>query len=314
MGKTVAHTYCPRLWEEIFIDDNGSVFACCHKKPAKIGTIYKDPLKEICNNECMRNLRKASLGGKLSCFKNCTLLRKDLIVYRKRPLFVRYNDLKRLKILFGEACNIKCIMCWQNNRNKKVLSFGSVIKNVDISPFEEIEIQGGEPLFIEEAKQFFEYAILKNKKISFMTNGMLIDKNWAKKIALHSSFVCFSLNGATEKTHELINRGSNWKKVLRNIRLIKKMRGLYRTPLKLLGHMTIVPQNMGEIPLFVNKCKQLDFDLVDFGFDERIFTYMRNISSENLAILRCQIQSALNKSRSAHFAVAVHRLKYLGLL
>src|ERR1700733_6357343 len=159
MQSTKNNTFCYRLWHEAFIDKDGSVFSCCNYKPRAIGNIYQNKLKDIYNNEIIQDLRKKSLDGKLECFANCTLLDKTRTELPKKRSIIKYaTDLKRLKILFGEACNISCIMCWQDHKDKSSLNVAKLIENVDLKPFENIELQGGEPLLTPAAKIFFDHA------------------------------------------------------------------------------------------------------------------------------------------------------------
>ena len=193
-------TYCPRLWDEIFIDKTGQVYSCCHWKPASIGSIYETPLRELCNNKVIRAFRGESLDGNLACFRGCTLLDKNEIRMEREGSSIDYGELRRIKILFAETCNIHCVMCWQDGRSKESLDYDTLIRNVDLEPFESIEIQGGEPLCIKAAKKFFDYAASKGKKISLLTNGLLVNDEWAERFARHSRFVYFSLNAATKHT------------------------------------------------------------------------------------------------------------------
>lgn len=271
-------TYCPRLWEEIYIDEEGRIFACCHNKPAAFGTIYNEELRDIYNNAIARKFRNQSLSGALRCFRSCKLLsmeERDREPDRSLSDSAEYSDLKRLKILFGEACNIECIMCWQDSSSRTFLNCEKLIRNVDITPFEGIELQGGEPLFIEGAKRYFEFAASEGKRISFLTNGTIMTDEWAEKIAKHSSFIYFSLNAATREMHELINKGSSWERVLRNIQKVREARDRYHTDLKILGHMTIITKNLREIPLFIENFREFGVDAIDFGFDLRVPFYLK---------------------------------------
>ena len=182
-GTSNSGTYCPRLWDEAFVDEQGRVYTCCHCLPEVLGSIYHQTLRDISNNDTIQRLRRDSLESRLACYGNCTLLDKSADVERKEHLEIDYGELKRLKLMFGEACNIECIMCWQDSRNTLALDFERMKENLDLEPFSSIEIQGGEPLFIPSAKTFFEYAAARGKKISFLTNGMMVSEEWAEKIA-----------------------------------------------------------------------------------------------------------------------------------
>ncbi len=305
-------TFCPRLWNEVFINKEGGVFTCCHKKPHVLGNIYHEKLQDICNNRIIQDLRQESLTGRLACYNSCTILRKDKDVALKVNLKINYSDLKRMKISFADVCNINCIMCGRNLRDKKSLDFETIKRQVDLSPFSNIEIQGGEPLFIEEAKKFFDHASSLNKKVSFLTNGILINDEWAKKIALYSSFVYFSLNAATKETHEFINRGSKWEVVLENIQKVHRARNALHTAVKIIGHMTIVRRNVKEIPLFINIFKKLGFDSINFGYNIQVPFYLK-CHPFKLIRLRQKIKDAIKNSDDP-LSISDYRLKLLRLI
>jgi MoaA/NifB/PqqE/SkfB family radical SAM enzyme len=108
-----------------------------------------------------------------------------------------------------------------------------------------------------------------------LTNGTLIDDKWAIKIAAHSSFIYFSINAATKETHEYINRGSKWELVLDNIRKVGEARKSLSSGLKIVGHMTIVPKNVAEVPLFIRGFRELGFDKINFGYDWKVPFYLK---------------------------------------
>jgi len=304
-------TYCPRLWDEAFIDEEGRVYVCCHCLPEVLGSIYEQPLREICNNGTIRRLRRESLEGRLACFRNCTLLDKSAAVERKQHLEIEYDELKRLKLMFGEACNIDCIMCWQDSRNTLALDFDRMRENLDLGPFTSIELQGGEPLFIPSAVDFFDHAAAAGKKISFLTNGMMVTEAWAEKIARHSDFVHFSLNAATKETHELVNAGSRWERVLDCIRRVREARERLGTEVRICGHMTIVKQNLEEIDLFIGTFPELGFDAIDFGIDQPVVNHLR-LHFLRKRDLRRRVRAAL--ANSAHpGGINDLRLRILGL-
>jgi MoaA/NifB/PqqE/SkfB family radical SAM enzyme len=302
------------LWDEAYINEKGDVYSCCHARPGVIGNIHHSSLREIHNSEQVQRFREESLAGRLGCFARCTLLKKDEIEPVAKPLNADFSELRRVKIMFGEGCNINCVMCPQNSRSRDYLDFDVLVRNVDLTHFELIELQGGEPLFIEPAKRYFDYAAAHGKKISFLTNGILVNDEWAEKISLHSTFVYFSLNAATRETHEAINRGSHWERVIANIQRVRAARERTGSGVRILGHMTIIPENLGEIPHFIQRHAELGFDAVDFGYDLGVPAHLRSI--RNLLLkrkLRREIRETIDRLPDPA-SVETHRLELLGLV
>lgn len=311
MSQSKKNTYCHRLWDEIFINEWGNIYSCCHQRPGKFGNIKNIKLIDIVNCDKIKNYREKSLKGKLHCFKHCNLLHKREILNLKSSSIIDYSELKRIKISFGQGCNINCIMCWQNSKSKRNLDYKKIAENVDITPFESIEIQGGEPLFIPSAKKFFDYIASKGKKVSLLTNGTLINKKWAEKIALHSDFINISLNAATKQTHEFINRGSRWESVLNNIQKLHNAREVLKTNLLIYGHMTIVRQNLMEISMFIERFRDFGFDTIEFGVDFRVPFYLK-LHPKKKRIIHLNVKEALEKCKDKYL-VDTLRLQKLGI-
>ncbi len=307
------HTFCPRLWDEFYIDEKGDVYSCCHAKPKALGNLHEQTLEQICNGETIQALRRESLEGRLGCYEKCTLLDKNELKPVEMPLTIDYGDVKRLKVMFGEGCNIGCIMCPQNHKSKVALDADLLAQQVDLAPFESIELQGGEPIFIESARKFFDHAASQGKKVSFLTNGILVSEQWADRIALHSGFVYFSLNGATKATHEKVNKGSKWENVLKNVQRVRAARAKHGTDVRILGHMTTIPENYAEVPAFIAQYPEFGFDAIDFGYDWAMPKYLRSeVGLLQRRKLKQEVQAAL-KGVADPGQVITHRLKKLGL-
>ena len=143
---------------------------------------------------------------------------------------------------------------------------------------------------------------------------MLLNDLWIEKIVKNSSFIYISLNAATKKTHELINKGSNWEVVLENIKKLNKAKEKFNSGLDIHGHMTLVNENLEEIPLFIKSFKNLGFDSIDFGFDKSIPLFLRKnkVFSKKL---RSEIKESLNSvDNTTKSNINTHRLKLLKLI
>ena len=114
------NTYCPLLWSDVYIAPKGDVYSCCHRKPSSIGNINEDKLENIYNNAVIQRLRQESLDGKLECYEQCTIIDKHAKHKAPKTTTVKYADLRKLKIEFGELCNISCVMCWQDHKNSRL--------------------------------------------------------------------------------------------------------------------------------------------------------------------------------------------------
>jgi wyosine [tRNA(Phe)-imidazoG37] synthetase (radical SAM superfamily) len=140
---------------------------------------------------------------------------------------------------------------------------------------------------------------------------MLIDQIWAETIARNAGFISVSINAATEKTHEKINRGSSWKRVLANIQNIRNVCRQQQRHVAIIGRMTIVKENLNEISQFINEYRDLGFDEIDFGYDTRVVPYLACHPIKK-KIIREKIKEAVLNSDIVDFC-RLQRLQPLGL-
>ncbi len=262
--------YCPHLWRTVTIDHKGDVFHCCKINPLNLGSIYEKHLSERLNTPEIQSVREKSLHGTLPCYADCNLIRKPCDAASDLTKACDYNRLTDLYVDFGMKCNICCVMCKQREKyktDKRGLTCAILKKNIDYSPFQHIYLQGGEPLYIEECLKFMDYLSSIGKKYSLLTNGLLIPDSMAKKLASNADLISISLNAATKNTHEIVNEGSSWEKVLENIASVRKYRQEYGTSLSINGRMTLTDHSLEEIPLFLKSFEEFGFDTVNFGYD-----------------------------------------------
>ena len=309
-------TFCPQLWDGCYIDRAGDVFACCHRSPLRFGNIHDSPLRDIVNSAVAIQARNASIGGRLDCHASCNLFEKDLgVPTGGEQGRIEYESLRRLHISFAEACNIRCIMCdhpLRHAKNPLILDPDTVIRNVDLTPFTTIMIQGGEPLYISECLEFMAHLEKLGKKYTLLTNGLLIDDAMALRLARHAKSVNFSLNGATKRGHESVNRGSRFERVVENVGRLLRAREALGTSLIVVGHMTITTSNAHEIPAFIELSRTIGFDRVNFGYVKETVPSFLSTRPDTLAYLRSETSSVLHGKNPVNADLL--RLKMLGIV
>ncbi len=133
-----------------------------------------------------------------------------------------------LDIIFTPTyrCNLRCRMCnlWKHSP-KKEMGFKEVCKLIDdvkSAGTNAISLTGGEILLKKDIFDIVKYAKKRGLTVNFSTNGSLVTKRIAEKIAeAGPDSVTISLDGAKEKTHEKIRgvKGS-YAKTIRGIRYL----------------------------------------------------------------------------------------------
>src|SRR5574344_1928299 len=86
-----------------------------------------------------------------------------------------------------EPCNYNCKYCFAHFNSKTILTIQSwkkiidnCIKN-DIYPVNYFNLAGGEPLLYQNIDSIIKYiALEKNKKVSIITNGFLLNESFIK--------------------------------------------------------------------------------------------------------------------------------------
>lgn len=263
------NTYCQYLWNGVTIDQKLNVYSCCLIKPGIIGNLNNMSFDKIINSEKAIYYRKQSLNGKLHCYSSCNLIDKSQLPPKNINPKIKSTQFKTLHIHFGNKCNINCIMCDHPKKFKEnpiILNSKNLISKVDINKFQNIIVQGGEPLAIQECVEYLEYLASKNKKYILLTNGVLINQKMAKFIALSAKIVSISINAASKRTHEKVNKGSDFDTLLNNIQLLKHYKNKFNSQITINGRMTITNPAIEEIPLFLKNFEIYGFDTVNFGY------------------------------------------------
>jgi len=308
-------TFCKRLWDRVYVDQYGEVYACCKFQPDKLGNLYEKGFMEIWNGPEIQQYRKNSIDGTLHCFAGCTLLspeEKANNVVRRTSLTVEEHDLKKVRLMFSEGCNIACIMCKQDHRDRLALTEEVWKHKIPYHAVKVVEFQGGEPLFIMEGRKCYRYLTEElGKKVNVITNGLLINDEWAELIVKGSDYLIISINGATKTVHEFVNKGSNWEKVMANIHRLVEAKARHQSKIELIGHMTLVVENIREVPDFIKLAHQVQLDTVEFGYDQPTVPPWLDENPKIKAALIKQIKEA---SDEASIRIDDNRLVHLGLV
>jgi MoaA/NifB/PqqE/SkfB family radical SAM enzyme len=305
---------CHYVWDGVTIDRFGQVYACCLLKPGVLGNIYEAPLQDIINGQKARAHRAAARQGRLPCLTSCHLLTEE---ERQQEPEEQGDEVapERLRFLhlgFGDACNIDCIMCRREVGNFTSLDPEVLARHVDERPFEDIAIQGGEPLAIRAARRYMRYLGERGKHYILLTNGLLIDDATADELVRNARKVVISINGATQATHERVNVGSHWSRVLENTTRLRSRRDHLGTSLELVARVTLVPENLDDIAPALRNFQQWGFDSINFGYDRRTVPQALAASPEWARHLRETIETALETIPAER--VEPHRLRLLGLV
>jgi MoaA/NifB/PqqE/SkfB family radical SAM enzyme len=170
----------------------------------------------------------------------------------------------------GDKCNLKCVFCTDrvSKEDYKNISFEEFLKFTEPLNFaSSIQIQGwGEPLFNPDYGKILDFVIMKCKgaRISFNTNGILLDEEWNDKFTSNENiFVNISVNGSTRETYHRVMGVDHFDKVIRNIQSLmeKKKEKKSLSPFVSLSFVCL-ENNIHELPGFINLAADLGINCV----------------------------------------------------
>lgn len=171
-----------------------------------------------------------------------------------------------LQLYISHKCNIRCIHCFMDagESKKDELSVDEWLKIIDywadFSNESRIIFTGGEPLLHPGLIKFVKRAKEKKLAVELFSNGTLINKEIADKLAEYVDIIQFSLDGASAKVNDKIRGKGVYNKVVNGIRLFEK------TGVKLRIAMILMPQNADDIKINIEKLVKSFKRDVEFKF------------------------------------------------
>jgi MoaA/NifB/PqqE/SkfB family radical SAM enzyme len=271
---TVTTTICPKMWDSVFIAVTGDVYFCCRRSPMAIGNIYEQHLDEIWQGPTAAMLRQQSLDGELGCHANCTLLSSAHKSFL--PAAMAAPKLRKVHLEHHEFCNIDCIMCYQHDGRKPGFIPNTVLwSKINFDGLAEVQLQGGEPLAFKQCRELFLWLVQERGiPVTLQTNGLLITDELARIIATHCNEIMIAINGATKEIHELVNYKSDWNRLLTNIRRLQDARLKAGSRLVIEGQMTLVRENVHELPDFIRLGETLGLHSLAVSWEESVPEYL----------------------------------------
>lgn len=225
--------------------------ACCWNT-IPIGSISETTsLSDIWNSRLAQGVRKSIHDGS---FKYCRtdicphLLNNDLPKKSdiQDPYFKKIIESKSLTCEKGPAivqlnndktCNLSCPSCrteLENSNHGEIFDqrkrvFDHSLNEGIYTNIKELSITGsGDPFaskMYRELLTTIDGSKYPDLKINLFTNGVLFDENiWNKMTKIHKNiqFLRISIDAATENTYNIVRRGGDFKKLMRNLEFLSK--------------------------------------------------------------------------------------------
>jgi MoaA/NifB/PqqE/SkfB family radical SAM enzyme len=227
------------------------------------------------------------------------------------------------QIEISSRCNLKCVMCpvtvlaehWPA-RDMSWETFGRIAEAFERTKW--VYLQGwGEPLLHRRVFDMIARAKRAGCRVGFTTNGTRLTRaNGARLLELGLDLVAVSIAGASAATHEAIRVGSDFARLIENLRRflqLRRERGSTRPKVEVFYLMTSA--NFAELPRAVELAAEL-------GADELVATNLDYVITAGLDELRAYssapparaygdaLEEAHRVSRRTGIAFRPHRLQF----
>jgi MoaA/NifB/PqqE/SkfB family radical SAM enzyme len=176
---------------------------------------------------------------------------------------------RMLMIVLTTNCNLDCIMCTRLKAETAItLPKKAVEKIIPLFPgLEAIDWQGGEVFTVNYFKELFTEAIKhKHIKHSIITNGLLIDRQWAEMFALSNTSITFSIDSVKKETYEAIRRKGDFNELLSKLKIINEAKKSANSGTILHLNAVIMRSNYKEVLLFPDFCAENGISHLRFDF------------------------------------------------
>ncbi len=192
-------------------------------------------------------------------FDQDTILNEIEILQRKTVL---KSKMKRLWVTVTSRCNIRCKTCglWHN---KWDLPYKTAREVMDNYPYmERLVWLGGEVFLYKHFEEMFDEAgKWNNLKQQVITNGIALNKKWIEKIVkTENSELTFSIDGVTKEVYEEIRQGSNFEKLLENVRFTMETKKKYGIKKDIRMNAVIMKTNYRQIYDLLELAKKEGFN------------------------------------------------------
>ncbi|CAN2040025.1 Radical SAM protein [Candidatus Magnetomoraceae bacterium gMMP-15] len=176
----------------------------------------------------------------------------------------RTPTLKQIYFHLTSRCNLQCPHCYiaQDYNIKEDLPVEIVINMIDElidSQGSDITLSGGEPLLYPEIKKIITYAASK-LRIQILTNGTLIDRQWAEFFADKNVQIQISIDGSKKEIHDVIRGKGNFNRAIRAVKYLQEV-GLGK---RINFSTTIMKNNAYDLPEIIALAQRLDVPMVRF--------------------------------------------------
>ncbi len=175
---------------------------------------------------------------------------------------VRFPSLDSVFFHITTRCNLSCLHCYVDCQAGIDLPTPLILRILDEMVDNgclQATLSGGEPLLHPEIRKILTVAAPR-VKLQVLTNGTLIDRDWAAFLAETVSSVQVSIDGSTSTIHDAIRGEGSFERVKRAVECLQE-EGLAE---RIILSATIMKQNLRDLPAIIALAESLGIPNVRF--------------------------------------------------
>lgn len=270
-------TFCPRPFDTVLIDKNGSCFVCeCTSwLPQSVGNLNIQSLENILKSSVRVHLQESISNGSYRYCNNkqCSWLLDKRPETKFWTNELPVNKIKNIRLAIDDSCNLACPSCRTDTifvKSGKLLEqrmrlAKRIIEYIAIQDHEiNLHIgSDGDPF----ASLVYRYVIKKTKNLphvrfSLQTNGLLVKKMYQRHEEMFKKLdvLNVSIDGVSKETYEKLRRKGSLKKIIENLEFIKEIKLKLNFRFKI--HFVVQAENYHEMPAIIELAEKYSVDRV----------------------------------------------------
>mgnify|MGYP001211211804 CR=1 FL=1 len=263
-------TYCPIPFSEMYVRNDGNVLLCCDTGINYVGDVNKSSLSEIFHSSFVNDVRKTFTNGqKHEVCDVCWKREEDtgnsyrtywiseggieVLTHNKIKDYREFAQkastrIRRIKIDFSNACNMKCPMCsidkstgWLKDHTKvfkpvRQEKLKTITDQLPLSFIDDnwehfinsnmIDLSGGEPFYMPQVKYLLDKLVEEryNGVLKVITNASLIESFVDQLAKLNTSLVisCDGYGDLYPIARPSVGKTISWQDLESNLKLLRE--------------------------------------------------------------------------------------------
>ena len=262
---------CPRPYDTILIDKQGSCFACeCQSwLPQSIGNLQVKTLDEIIGSTLQKHLQASIEDG---TYRYCNEHQCSYILSRS-VLDDSPSRIKHLRLAIDDSCNLRCPSCRkamifhkEGSAYRLGIRLADRINDWLYSYEHPIQVHigsDGDPFASHVYRHFMEQTPERdNIKYSLLTNGLMFKEFHTRvpNVIGNLNELGVSIDGATKHTYEKLRLGGRWEKILEALECMAEQK--QRHGFRFILHYVVQKDNFHEMQEIIDLGEQFNADRV----------------------------------------------------